>query len=528
MTKSSLYLAVDVGASRTAAAIARFGPDGLVAPTAFPLGRHTDSVPSVIFVGDGELLFGDAAERRGIAQPERLVREFKRRMGDTTPIRAGDRRFTPEQLFALLVSWVVDCVAEREGERPTVLSVSVPATWGLHRSGLVAGALGRAGWRDVQLISEPEAAARHYAFDRSLEPGSLLAVYDLGGGTFDAALVRIEDDHSIEIVGSPVGLDSFGGAEFDDAVFRHVVRAAGLSLDDLASDGAARVGLASLRREAIEAKEALSFDSEAVVLVLLGDGDATVRLTRAEFEGMIEDGLGGTVDVVANLVESAGVVPEDVAALLLTGGSSRIPRVAQLLSERFDRPVAVDADPKAAISLGAVRALADADRPPVLLDADPLVLVESPTEDDAAARTDEHAAPVFTQPEPRPSWAGRAATVAAVSVGALVLAVGIALAALSPSDASSGGEPKSGSSSTSTPTPGPSSTTPSTEALVAPRSVSTPPPLVAPESVSTPAPLVAPGPLSSSAPLLTPAPQGVVTDLFTSPDGPHATRPRSG
>ena len=202
MTKSSLFLAVDVGASRTAAAIARSGPDGLVTPTSFPLGRHTDSVPSVVFVGDGELLFGDAAERRGFAQPERLVREFKRRIGDETPIRAGDRRFTPEQLFALLVSWVVDRVAEREGERPTALSVSIPAAWGDHRSGLVVGALARAGWRDVRLISEPEAAARHYAFERSLEPGSLLAVYDLGGGTFDAALVRIEDDRRIEIVGT--------------------------------------------------------------------------------------------------------------------------------------------------------------------------------------------------------------------------------------------------------------------------------------------------------------------------------------
>src|SRR4051794_22013427 len=123
VTKSSLFLAIDVGASRTAAAIARVAADGLVTPIPFPLGRHTDSVPSLIFVGDGELLFGDAAERRGIAQPERLIREFKRRIGDSTPIRAGDRRFASEQLFALLVSWVVDCVAEREGELPTALSV---------------------------------------------------------------------------------------------------------------------------------------------------------------------------------------------------------------------------------------------------------------------------------------------------------------------------------------------------------------------------------------------------------------------
>lgn len=482
MTKPSLLLAVDVGASRTAAAIARVGPDGLVTPTPFPLGRHADSVPSVVFVGDGELLFGDAAERRGFAQPERLVREFKRRIGDETPIRAGDRRFTPEQLFALLVSWVVDCVAEREGERPTALSVSIPASWGGHRSGLVLSALARAGWRDVRLISEPEAAARHYAFERSLEPGSLLAVYDLGGGTFDAALVRIEGDRSIEIVGDPVGLDAFGGADFDDAVFRHAVRAAGLSLDDLTSDGDARAGLASLRREAVEAKEALSFDSDTVVLVLVGDGDATVRLTRAEFEGMIEDGLGGTADVVANLLESAKVLPEDVAAILLTGGSSRIPRVAQLLSERFDRPVAVDADPKAAISMGAVRAIADADRPPMLVDARPPA--DAPTAD-GTGTDDNNAVPVFTRPEPGRSWGGRAAAVVAVALGAAVLLLGIAIAVLAPSDALPDVDTEPGSSAPSTPSPN-SSTTPT----------------------------------SSTEPLLTPAPPGVVTDLFSSHGGP--------
>ncbi|TFV98779.1 Hsp70 family protein [Leifsonia flava] len=478
MTKSPLFLAVDVGASRTAAAIARFGPDGLVSTTPFLLGRHTDSVPSAIFVGDGELLFGDAAERRGIAQPERLVREFKRRIGDATPIRAGDRRFTPEQLFALMVSWIVDCIAEREGERPTALSVSIPASWGEHRSGLVASALERAGWRDVRFISEPEAAARHYAFERSLVPGSLLAVYDLGGGTFDAALVRIEDDRSIDIVGDPVGLDAFGGADFDDAVIRHVVRAARLSLDDLAADGDSRVGLAALRREAIDAKEALSFDSETVVPVLMGDGDATVRLTRAEFEEMIEDGIERTVDVVANLLESANKTPEGVAAILLTGGSSRIPRVAQLLSERFDRPVAVDADPKAAISLGAVRAIADADADhrPVLVDGHALEL--DPRNDDDT-RFDENAAPFFVRLETSGSWQGRAATIAGVAIGAIVLVVGIAVAALSPSHASRG------------PQPGPGDTPPSS---------------------STPHSSISPTP--STEPLLTPAPADVVTDLF--------------
>lgn len=446
-------------------------------------------MPSAIFVGDGELLFGDAALRRGIAQPERLVREFKRRIGDGTPILAGDRRFTPEQLFALLVMWVADAVAEREGERPTSLSVSIPATWGDHRTGLVAAALERAGWRDVRLISEPEAAARHYAAERSLASGSPLLVYDLGGGTFDAALVRLDADGDLETMGEAVGLEGLGGSDFDDTVLRHTVDAAGLSLRELSGDDD-RVGLAALRREVVEAKEALSFDSETVIPVLLGDGRATVRLTRSEFESMIEGDIARTVDVVSDLLSSADVVPEDVGAILLTGGSSRIPRIAQLLSERFDRPVAVDADPKAVTSLGAARAAAEralrpADVAAPSSAADPADDADEPDSDDA---------PAFVRREPRRVWLGRAATIAAVASGALVLALGITVASLSFGASRDDADPA--------PTPAPSSASPT------------------PESSMTPA-------TQTTGPLLTPAPPGVVVDLFPpstrEPDAPQLT-----
>ena len=492
VTKTSLYLAVDIGATRTAAAVARIHPDGTVSSTPFPLGRHTDSTPSAIFVGDGELLFGDAALRRGISQPERLVREFKRRIGDGTPILAGDRRFTPEQLFALLVSWVADAVAEREGERPSWLSVSIPATWGDHRAGLVAGALERAGWRGVHLISEPEAAARHYVAERSLSAGATLLVYDLGGGTFDSALVRLGSDGSVEIIGEAVGLEGLGGSDFDDAVLRHTADAAGLSLRDLAADEDTRARLAALRREAIEAKEALSFDSETVIPVLLGDGRTTVRLTRSEFESMIETDIERTVDVVSNLLSSVEVLPEDVGAILLTGGSSRIPRIAQLLSERFDRPVAVDADPKAVISLGAARAVAEGGRSPAraVAPVSDAGSVDTDTDTDIAAHTagthtdaDVGATPAFSRPEPRRRWLGRAATIASVASGALVLGVGITVASLSFGDTPEATEPEpSPSSSPSAPAPDPSMT---------------------PTSSTT-----------SPGPLLTPAPPGVVTDVF--------------
>jgi molecular chaperone DnaK len=352
-------VAVDVGTTRTAASTARTGHDGGIVTSAFGLGRSSDSAPSTIFVADGELLFGEAAERRGLAHPERLVREFKRRIGDDVPIAVGDQRFTPEELYARMVAWVVDAVAEREGYQPSAICVTRPVTWGTYRSGLVATALAREVSSSVELLTEPEAAARHYETTSPLEPGQAIAVYDLGGGTFDAVLLRKEEDGSIRLLAEPAGLPDFGGADFDDLVLRHVLTAAGLSASELARDPAARVALASLRRECVEAKEALSFDAEAVVPVLVRQTGTTVRITRSEFEGMIEAGVERSIDVLEASVEAAGLEPADLQTILLTGGSSRIPRIAQLLSQRFDRPIAIDADPKAIVALGAARELGE-------------------------------------------------------------------------------------------------------------------------------------------------------------------------
>jgi cell division ATPase FtsA len=428
---SSYFLAVDVGTSRTAAATARFASDGSLVAAPFSLGRSSDSAPSAIFAADGELLFGEAAERRGLAQPDRLVREFKRRIGDDVPIVAGDQRFAPEELYARMVAWVVDAVAEREGGMPAGISVAVPVTWGGHRSGLVSAALARDISAEVQLISEPEAAARHYESTSPLQSGHALAVYDLGGGTFDAVILRKDDGGRVRIVGEPLGISDFGGADFDDMVLRHAIAAAGLSAAALAADPAARVGLSTLRRESVEAKEALSFDSEAVVPLLVGQVNATVRLTRSEFEEMIEDGIERTIDVLAAALETAGVPSSELEAILLTGGSSRIPRIAELLSERFDRPIAIDADPKAIVALGAARAIADpgatASAVVVLAPAAAFGAVDVSREGAAVAGLEALDGSGIATAAARRRWFERVPAAAAMASGALVLASGIVL-----------------------------------------------------------------------------------------------------
>ena len=366
---ASYYLAIDVGTSRTAAATSRLDADGGLQTASFPLGRSSDSVPTSMFVTNSDLLFGDAAERRGITEPERLVREFKRRIGDDVPLIVGDRRFRPEEIFALVVGWVVDTVSAREGRLPSAIAVTVPAAWGAFRKQLVQDALAHQGWSSVTLVAEPEAAARHYVTTTELAPKRALAVYDLGGGTFDAIVLRREANGDVQMVGAPIGLEDVGGADFDDALFRHAVAVGGITDDDLADSGDDRVALAGFRRECVEAKEALSFDSEAVVPLLIGTSRGTVRITRTEFEQMIEVQISRTADVLSETINASGVPLKDIDAILLTGGSSRVPRVSQLLSERFNRRIAIDADPKAIIALGAVRMLSD--RAGVLVPATP-------------------------------------------------------------------------------------------------------------------------------------------------------------
>src|SRR5690606_38545024 len=189
-------------------------------------------------------------------------------------------------------------------------------------------------------------------------PGSTIAVYDFGGGTFDAAVVR-KGDIDFRLIGRPEGLERLGGIDFDQAVFEHVLEGmpdAFAELDD--TDPAVLSAVARIRRECTEAKEALSSDTEVSIPVLLPSARGSVRLHRSEFEAMIRPQVEDTVAALRSAVISAGLAPDQLTAVLLVGGSSRIPLVAQLVSEQLARPVAVDADPKNAIAKGAALSLA--------------------------------------------------------------------------------------------------------------------------------------------------------------------------
>jgi actin-like ATPase involved in cell morphogenesis len=346
-------LGIDLGTTYTAAAVCRSSDRRWVDPEVVTLGTRNAMVPSVLYLPpDGTVVIGEAAERRALTDPDRVVREFKRRIGDPTPVVVGGRPWAPEELSARLVRWVVDQVAEREGGPATAIAVTHPASWGTHKKELLARALGGQGLT-VTFLAEPQAAALDYAAAERVPPGSTIAVYDLGGGTFDAAVVR-KGDTGFGLLGRPEGLERLGGVDFDEVVFEHVregLPAAFTDLDD--TDPGVLAAVARVRRECTEAKEALSSDTEVSIPVMLPGSRGSVRLHRSEFEALIRPQVEETVAALRTAVTSAGCTPEQLTAVLLVGGSSRIPLVGQLVSEQLGRPVAVDADPKNAIAKGA-------------------------------------------------------------------------------------------------------------------------------------------------------------------------------
>lgn len=348
-------LAIDLGATYTAAAVRRSGE---TEPEVVPLETRSMAMPSVVFLDqDGSLVVGEAAERRSVTDPERVVREFKRRIGDDTPLLVGGQSVSAHELAARVVCRVVDSVAEREGEPPARVVVTHPAGWGPHKQELLAEALAAVGLAEAELEMEPQAAAAAYASRQRVQPGATVGVYDLGGGTFDAAVVRKTPEGGFELLGRPEGVERLGGQDFDQAVFEHVRAGMGGRWDELdAADPTVLAALGKLRQECRDAKEALSADTEVAIPVIVPGASDQVRLVRPELEEMIRPQLEETAAALERAIASAGLQPADLSAVLLVGGSSRIPLVAELISANLDRPVAVDADPKTTVALGALAA----------------------------------------------------------------------------------------------------------------------------------------------------------------------------
>ena len=347
-------LGVDLGTTFVAAAISRDTHQEMLT-----LGDRTVVAPSVVYLReDGSLVTGDAANRRAMNDPDRVARSFKRRLGDPTPVILGGSSHEVLDLLAALLKDVLDKVTGLEGAAPDRVALTYPANWGPFRRGLFEEVPLRAGLPHARVVTEPEAAAAHYASTRQLVDGETLAVYDLGGGTFDVTLLRRRAG-GIEILGTPEGIERLGGIDFDDAVLSHVNVSLKGALDELdRREPDNLVALSRLRQDCVLAKEALSVDTEVVVPVILPGQHAEVRLTRDQFEDLVRARIEQTVGVLERTLGSAQVSPDELSAVLLVGGSSRIPLVGKMVSEALGRPTVADTHPKYAVALGAVTLVA--------------------------------------------------------------------------------------------------------------------------------------------------------------------------
>lgn len=339
-------LGVDLGTTWTAAAV-----DGEV----LTLANHGAAMPSVVAVDGGTIVVGEVAERRLLADPTCGVREMKRRLGDTTPMVLGGTPYGAEALMGHLLAHVVAVATERHGAAPDCVTLTHPANWGAYKLDLLHEAARVAGVDSVELISEPQAAALHYVQLGRLHDGDAVAVYDFGGGTFDAAVVRCTAGGA-ELLGQAEGLERLGGIDIDQVVVAHVNAALDGQLAELdSSDPEVRRALARLRSDCTGAKEALSADGEVAIAVMVPSIATSVRLTRTELESALRPRLADTLAALDRAVRSAGLSFEQLAGVVLVGGSSRIPLVAEEVARHTGRPVLVDADPKLVVCMGATQ-----------------------------------------------------------------------------------------------------------------------------------------------------------------------------
>ncbi|MEV4753678.1 Hsp70 family protein [Micromonospora sp. NPDC049559] len=355
-------LGIDIGGTSTSAAVSRLRGTAWTRPEVVQLDARSAAVPSVLHLGaNGSLLVGEPERHSGGPDGGQIARGFWRRIGDDVPLMVGGEACSAQTLTAVLAMWIVEQVVVREGGHPESIVLSHPAGWGPYRRELLLEALWDIGLTNVTLLPEPVTVAESHAA-RGFT-GATAAVYSLGGDSFEASLVRQAQHAGFEPFGFPQGLEPAGGVDFDEALADHVRTVLARELDRKV-DPTAPFALLGLARECARAKQDLTMMTETDIVVRLPRGPARVPVTRVEFEDMIRPAVQVTVDLLARTVRSAGLAPNELDAVLLAGGSARIPLVTELLAAQFPVPIEVQPDAQATAATGAALAACQIVSPP--------------------------------------------------------------------------------------------------------------------------------------------------------------------
>jgi len=370
-------IGIDLGTTNSCVAVLEGGK-----PIVITNAEGERTTPSVVaFTDDGERLVGRLAKRQAVTNPDRTVASIKREMGTDHKIAitadGKTTEYTPEQISAMILQKMRSAAEEHLGGKVKKAVITVPAYFNDSQRQATKHAGEIAGLEVMRIINEPTAASLAYGLEKTSD--QTILVYDLGGGTFDVSILEIGDG-VFEVVATD-GDTRLGGDDFDQRIIDWLAdefrRDTGI---DLSKDSSA---LQRLKDAAEAAKKELSSRMETTINLPYITADASGpkhlerKLTRAKFEQMVGDALDRTISIVDSTLREAKKTADLIDQVVLVGGSTRIPRVQALISERIPGKINREINPDEVVAAGAAiqgGVLAGEVDEIVLLDVTPLTL----------------------------------------------------------------------------------------------------------------------------------------------------------
>jgi molecular chaperone DnaK len=326
---------IDLGTTNSVVAVLEGGEPTVIANAEG--GRTTPSV--VAFAKTGEPLVGEVAKRQAVTNVDRTIRSVKRHMGTDWSVKIDDKTYTAQEISARVLGKLKRDAEEYLGEKVTDAVITVPAYFNDAQRHATQEAGKIAGLNVLRIINEPTAAALAYGLDKGKED-ELILVFDLGGGTFDVSLLEVgkdEDGFSTIQVRATSGDNHLGGDDWDQRIVDHLVQTVKVQTGlDLAKD---KIALQRLREAAEQAKKELSSSTATTIslqyLSMTENGPVHLdeKLTRAQFQQMTADLLERTKQPFRNVIKDAGVALSEIDHIILVGGSTRMPAVAEVVRE---------------------------------------------------------------------------------------------------------------------------------------------------------------------------------------------------
>ena len=344
----SKIIGIDLGTTNSCVAVLEAG-EAKVIPN--PEGNRT--TPSIVCKKNGETIVGDAAKRQAETNPN-TIRSIKRLMGTNEKVEMEGKKYTPEEISAMILTNLKATAEKYLGEKVTKAVITVPAYFNDAQRQATKNAGKIAGLEVERIINEPTAASLAYGFDKQDKMQTIL-VYDLGGGTFDVSILELGD--GVYEVKSTAGNNRLGGDDFDERIINYLVetfrKENGI---DLSTD---KMAMQRLKEAAEKAKKDLSgVTTTQISCPFITQGEngplhLDVTLTRAKFESLISDLVESTLKPVQDALKEAKLKKEDIDHVILVGGSTRIPMVQELVKKELGKEPNRSVNPDEVVAMGA-------------------------------------------------------------------------------------------------------------------------------------------------------------------------------